>query len=41
MTKIKLHLGCGTVVVDGWINVDYSRGQDYQKYLLLGILTKN
>ncbi len=31
MTKIKLHLGCGTVVVDGWINVDYSLGARLSK----------
>ena len=31
MTKIKLHLGCGNVVVDGWINVDYSLGARLSK----------
>ncbi len=28
---IKLHLGCGTNVVDGWINIDYSLGAHLAK----------
>ena len=26
MSCVKLHLGCGTQMVEGWVNVDYSLG---------------
>jgi hypothetical protein len=28
---LKLHLGCGTNVVEGWINIDYSLGAHLAK----------
>lgn len=38
---VKLHLGCGSRVPEGWINVDYSLGARLAKLPLLGyLLTK-
>jgi ubiquinone/menaquinone biosynthesis C-methylase UbiE len=37
---IKLNLGCGSNVVDGWINVDYALGAKLAKYPLFSKLNK-
>lgn len=33
---MKLHLGCGTVIVDGWVNVDYALGARIRKLPVVG-----
>lgn len=37
---MRLNLGCGMQVVDGWLNVDYSLGARLTKIPLLGVLVK-
>ena len=39
-TKIKLNLGCGMQVVNGWINVDFSLGARFLKFCLIRFLNK-
>jgi len=33
---MKLHLGCGTVIVDGWVNIDNAPGARARKLPLIG-----
>lgn len=40
MSKLKLNLGCGMTVVEGWINVDYSLGARLTQLPVLGWLAK-
>jgi SAM-dependent methyltransferase len=35
---MKLHLGCGTVVVDGWVNVDYAIGARARQLPVVGAI---
>lgn len=37
---IKLHLGCGSLVPEGWINVDYALGARLAKVFFFGILNR-
>ena len=37
---LKLNLGCGPVIIDGWINVDYAIGARLNKFLLFRKLNK-
>ena len=39
--EMKLNLGCGTEVVDGWVNVDYSIGSRLGKLPVVGAITRN
>jgi predicted SAM-dependent methyltransferase len=39
-SKIQLNLGCGKMVVDGWINVDYSLGARLAKLRIFASLNK-
>jgi hypothetical protein len=38
MEIIKLHLGCGSRVAAGWVNVDYSLGAKLAKIPFFGII---
>lgn len=40
MEKIRLNLGCGNQVVNGWLNVDYSVGARFAKIPLFTLLNK-
>lgn len=40
MADIKLHLGCGSLVAEGWVNVDYSPGARVSRLPVIGKLAK-
>ena len=39
-TQMKLNLGCGTQIVDGWLNVDYSLGARLAKVPVVNAVVK-
>ena len=39
-TAIRLNLGCGAQVVEGWVNVDYSIGARFAKIPLFGLANR-
>ena len=38
--EMQLNLGCGTEVVDGWVNVDYSMGARLGQLPVVGVITR-